>query len=243
MSDFHRTAGGATVPTGNVDVGLQRYMSAVYSYMSVAMLLTGVVAAFVASSAGMYRFLFGSWIQWVVMLAPLGIVFYLTARINNMTIGAAKLWLWAFAALIGVSSSYIFVLYTGASVARVFFITAISFLSLSVYGHVTKRDLSALGRFMIMGLIGILIASLVNIFLGSPGLEFVISALGVFIFAGLTAYDTQKIRNTYLQLSGSGASENVVRKTAIVGALMLYLDFLNMFMFLLQFLGVRTGQE
>ena len=173
------------------------------------------------------------------MLAPLGMVFFLAARVQHMKTSTAQVLFWVYAALVGASISFIFAAYTGISIARTFFVTAIAFLGLSIYGYTTKRDLSGMGSFLLMGLIGIIVAAVVNIFLASDALTFAISVIGVLLFAGLTAYDTQKIKNTYLSIRhvGGAAGEEVQSKSAIMGALMLYLDFLNLFMFLLYFLG------
>ena len=172
------------------------------------------------------------------MLAPLGVVFLFAAKIHKLSVGAAQGVFWGFAALMGLSISYIFAVYTGFSIAQIFLVTAIAFAGLSLYGYTTKRDLSGWGSFLIMGVIGLVVASVVNIFLASPAIMFAVSALGVLIFAGLTAYDTQNIKNTYLQMAyqGEGAW---LQKAAIMGALSLYLNFLNMFMMLLYLFGQR----
>jgi FtsH-binding integral membrane protein len=173
--------------------------------------------------------------MWVVALAPLGIVMYMSFGINSMSSSRAQTVFWIFAALMGASLSSIFVVYTGTSISRVFFITAGTFGAMSLYGYTTKKDLTSLGSFLIMGLIGILIASIVNIFLKSSAMYFVISVLGVLIFVGLTAYDTQKIKNMYLESDGN----EVMSKKAIMGALTLYLDFINLFIMLLRLFGQR----
>ncbi|MGB3722616.1 MAG: Bax inhibitor-1/YccA family protein [Pacificimonas sp.] len=224
-------AGGASY-----DAGLRSYMLNVYNYMAGGVALTGVVSWLFASS-GMAASLFtsGGIMQWVVMLAPLGFVLALSFGINKMSTATAQAVFWAFAAVMGVSISYIFLAYTGTSIAKVFFITAAAFGGLSLYGYTTKKDLSGLGTFLIMGVIGLIIASVVNIFLQSSMFDFVISILGVLIFAGLTAYDTQKIKNMYFQVAGT----NMMGKTVIMGALSLYLDFINMFLFLLRLFGSR----
>jgi FtsH-binding integral membrane protein len=176
--------------------------------------------------------IYGTPLQWVVMLAPLGIVFYLSARINHMSAQKAQTWFWIYSGAMGLSLAYIFLAYTGVSIARTLFITAGSFAGLSLYGYTTKRDLSGMRGFLVMGLIGIILASIVNIFMQSAGLHFAVTVIGVLVFAGLTAYDTQEIKNSYYQ---AGNSEHL----AIMGALRLYLDFINLFIFLLQFLGDR----
>lgn len=218
-----------------IDVGLRQYMLRVYNYMAAGLALTGVVAFVVASSPEALQLIFGTPLKWVILLAPLGLAFYMGARIQSMSVGTAQGVFWAFATLIGLMMSSYLVLYTGVSVARVFFITAASFAGLSLYGYTTKRSLSGFGSFLIMGLIGLMIASIVNIFMHSSAMQFVISAAGVLIFAGLTAYDTQRIKEMYWAADGA----DVAAKKSIMGALTLYMDFINLFIFLLQFLGVR----
>ena len=217
-----------------VDTGLRSYMLRVYNYMSVALALTGAVAFFVSTSPAMLQTIFGTPLKWVVMLAPLGMVFFLSARMHKMKVGTAQACFWAFAAAMGLSLATIFVIYTGTSVARVFFITAGAFAGLSLIGYTTKKDLSGMRTFLFMGVIGLILAMIVNMFLGSSGLQLIISVVGVLIFAGLTAYDTQKIKLAYYE----GDSSDVGEKKAIMGALKLYLDFLNMFIFLMHILGV-----
>ena len=219
-----------------IDVGLRSYMLRVYNYMCIGLALTGAVAFAASTSAELMNTIHGTALRWVVMLAPLGFVFYLSARINSMKASTAQALFWVYAGLMGLSLSYIFLAFTGVSVVRVFFITAGAFAGLSLYGYTTKKDLSGMGSFLIMGVIGILIASVVNIFLASSGLHFAISVLGVLIFAGLTAYDTQRIKAIYAEGDHSETHE----KKAIMGALTLYLDFINMFIFLLQLFGNRN---
>ena len=211
-------------------------MLGVYNYMAVAMGITGVVAYLTSTSPALLNVIYGSPLQWVVMLAPLGFVFFLSARIHKMAAATAQITFWVFAAVMGLSLSYIFLAYTGESVVKVFFITAGAFAGLSLLGYTTKKNLSGMGTFLFMGLIGLIIAMVVNIFLQSPAMQFVISAAGVLIFAGLTAYDTQQIKNMYDEADGG----DVVTKKSIMGALRLYLDFLNMFLFLLQLFGNRN---
>jgi len=177
-------------------------------------------------------------LKWVIMFAPLAFVFGLSAGINKLSTSAAQLVFYAFAAVMGLSLSSIFLIYTGYSIIQIFLITAIAFAALSLYGYTTKRDLSAMGSFLIMGVVGLIVASIVNIWLASPAIMFAISAIGVLIFAGLTAYDTQKIKSVYLQMAESGQQE-FMGKAAIMGALSLYLDFINMFLFMLQLFGNR----
>jgi FtsH-binding integral membrane protein len=181
------------------------------------------------------QFLFGGMFMWVVIFAPLAMVFFLSFRINSLDAGTARLLFFIYAGILGISLATIFIAYTQASIARVFFISAAAFGALSLYGYTTKRDLSAMGAFMIMGLIGIIIASLVNLFLKSSGLDFAISVIGVLVFAGLTAWDTQKIKSMY---DASDDSQSAGRK-AVMGALSLYLDFINLFLMLLRLFGDR----
>ncbi|MCT7376448.1 Bax inhibitor-1/YccA family protein [Chelativorans salis] len=222
-----------------IDEGLRAYMLRVYNLMALGLAITGVAAFATAqmavSSPAFAQVMYGSPLRWVVMLAPLGLVFYLSARIHKMSVSGAQAAFWIFAAVMGLSLSSIFLVFTGESVVRVFFITAASFGALSLWGYTTKRDLSGMGSFLFMGLIGIIIAMIVNIFLASSALQFAISVIGVLVFAGLTAYDTQQIKEMYYE----GDSQLVAGRKAIMGALRLYLDFINLFMFLLQFLGNR----
>ncbi len=218
-----------------IDEGLRAYMLSVYNYMALALAITGLTAWVTAQSPAMMQLVFGTPLVWVVMLAPLGFVFFLGARIHAMSVGAAQITFWLFAVVMGLSMASIFLVFTGASIARVFFVTAATFGAMSLYGYTTKRDLSAWGSFLFMGLIGIVIAALVNIFLASSALHFAISVIGVIVFTGLTAYDTQAIKEEYY---AHDAPEVATRK-AIMGALRLYLDFVNLFMMLLQLLGQR----
>ena len=220
-----------------VDVGLRAYMLRVYNYMCVALALTGAVAFYVSTSPTLLQAIYGTPLMWVVFLAPLGMVFFLSARIHKMSAGTAQTMFWIFAALVGLSLASIFIVYTGASVARVFFITAGAFAGLSLVGYTTKRDLSGMRTFLFMGVIGLVIAMVVNMFLGSSGLQLLISVAGVLIFAGLTAYDTQQIKLMYYEAD----SGEVATKKSIMGALRLYLDFLNMFIFLMHILGVARN--
>ncbi|WP_417719880.1 Bax inhibitor-1 family protein [Salipiger sp.] len=240
-----RTAGSvAGARAGQIDAGLRAHMNKVYGTMSVGMLLTFLVAWAVGSNdqlLGIFRdpmTLQPNILGWIVMFAPLIMVFAFSAALNRISAAAAQLFFYGFAAVMGLSLSWIFVAFTGFSIAQVFLVTSIAFAGLSLWGYTTKKDISGWGSFLIMGVIGILVASIVNIFLGSPAIAFAISILGVLIFAGLTAYDTQNIKNTYLQHAAHGDSE-WLGKAAIMGALQLYLDFINMFMFLLQLFGNR----
>jgi FtsH-binding integral membrane protein len=228
-----RVAAQARVGTAQVDAGLRQYMLSVYNYMGLGLAITGLVAFFVASTPALYQPIFGTPLKWVVMLAPIGFVFFLSARIHSMSASAAQITFWIYAAVMGLSLASIFLVFTGESVARVFFITAGTFGAMSLYGYTTQRDLSQFGSFLMMGLIGVIIASVVNIFLGSSALQFAISVIGVLVFVGLTAYDTQRIKETYFE----GDVGEVVTKKAIMGALTLYLDFINLFVMLLQLFG------
>ncbi len=216
-----------------IDEGLRSYLLQVYNYMGLGLAITGVVAFLVAATPALYEPIFTTPLKWVVMLAPLGFVFFLGAKIQTMSVSAAQLTFWAFAAVMGLSMASIFLVFTGASIARVFFITAAMFGAMSLYGYTTKRDLSGWGSFLFMGLIGIIIAALVNIFLASAALQFAVSVIGVLVFTGLTAYDTQRIKEMYYELDAA----DVATRTAIMGALSLYLNFINMFMLLLNLFG------
>ena len=225
----------AEAEAAGIDVGLRAYMLRVYNYMTSGLAFTGLVAFGVAQSEGAMQAIFGTPLFWVVALAPIGMVFFLSARIHAIKTSTAQICFWVYAALMGLSLASIFVVYTGVSVARVFFITAATFAAMSLYGYTTKRDLSGFGSFLFMGLIGIIIASLVNIFLASSALQFVISVVGVLVFVGLTAYDTQAIKAIYSETDDGDTYE----KKAIMGALKLYLDFINLFIMLLQLIGDR----
>lgn len=221
-----------------IDEGLRAYMLKVYNLMAIALVVTGAVAYGTASLAttnpAFAQLLYASPLRWVIMLAPLAFIFFFSFRIDRMSVSAAQMTFWAFAAIMGLSLSSIFLVFTGASITQTFFVTAAAFGALSLFGYTTRRDLTAMGSFLIMGVFGIIIAMLVNLFLQSSALQFAISAIGVLVFAGLTAYDTQKIKESYYE--GDVA---VMGRNAIMGALTLYLDFVNMFSFLLNFLGDR----
>ena len=269
MSDFDRNAATAQygrpltrAEAAVVDEGLRAHMLRIYNYMVLGLAITGFAAlgiyvlsitgdaanaarsatgAAVALRSGVFLTplgyaLFVSPLKWVVILAPLGLVFFLSFRIQNMRPATAQLTFWIYAALVGVSLASIFMIYTHTSVVRVFFITAASFGALSLWGYTTQRDLTGMGSFLIMGLFGIIIASLVNIFFASSMLQWVISVVGVLVFAGLTAYDTQRLKSEYIYGAMDG---EVAERSAIMGALSLYLDFLNLFTMLLQLLGTR----
>ena len=249
MSDFHRNvAAGGYADRAAIDAGLRAYMIRVYNYMAAAVALSGVVAwltynaAVVTDSAGKITGLtpFGPMVlstpaMIVLLLGTLGLVFFISFRIQRLQFTTALMLFMVYAGLLGVTLTPIFVVYTGASITKVFFISAASFGALSLWGYTTQRDLSGMGSFMIMGLFGIIIASLVNLFLKSSGLDFAISAIGVIVFAGLTAWDTQRIKEMY---DASDDSNSAGRK-AVMGALSLYLDFINLFLMLLRLVGDR----
>ena len=218
-----------------IDVGLRNYMLKVYNYMATGLGLTGLTAYFVAITPSLFNAIYGTPFYWVVALAPLGFVFYLSARLNKISFSKAQTMFWLFAGVMGLSMAYIFIAFTGASIARVFFITAGTFAGMSLYGYTTKKDLTGWGSFLFMGLIGLIIASIVNIFLKSPMLYYVISWVGVLVFVGLTAYDTQKIKEMYY----ASDTAEISGKKAIMGALRLYLDFINLFIMLLHIFGQR----
>ncbi|MCZ6742738.1 MAG: Bax inhibitor-1/YccA family protein [Alphaproteobacteria bacterium] len=218
-----------------IDVGLRAHMLRVYNYMASGVALTGIVAMLASSSPTLMNAIFGTPLKWVVMLAPLAFVMVISFGINRLSLFASQALFWAFAAVMGLSLSVIFLIYTGESIARVFFITAASFGALSLWGYTTKRDISGWGSFLFIGLVGIIIAGVVNWFMQSSALQFAISAIGVLVFAGLTAYDTQKIKNEYSELHDQETSG----KLAVMGALRLYLDFINLMMMLLRLFGTR----
>ncbi|ARS29325.1 Bax inhibitor-1/YccA family protein [Sphingomonas sp. KC8] len=218
-----------------IDAGLRSYMLSVYNYMASGVLLTGIVAYMFARSGMAATVFSGGALRWVIMLAPLAFVMVLSFGINRLSTFAAQALFWAFATVMGLSMSTIFLVYGGVDIAQAFFATAAAFAGLSLYGYTTKRDLSAFGTFLIMGVVGLLVASVINMFVQSSGMSLVISFLGVLIFAGLTAYDTQKIKSMYFYVAGT----EMVGKSVIMGALSLYLDFVNMFTFLLQLMGNR----
>ena len=229
------------VPRATRDAGLRSYMLSVYNYMTSGVLLTGIIALGFANSSlinlivnpatGQATPLF-----WIALFAPLAVVFALSFGINRISASTAQVLFWIYAALVGVQFSSLFLVYTGVSIAQTFFAVAAGFAGLSLWGYTTKKDLSGMGSFLIMGVVGLFIALLINIFLRSPGLDLAVSAIGVLLFAGLTAYDTQKIKSIYFVVAGNGEA---MAKTAVIGALNLYLDFINMFLFLLRFMGQR----
>jgi len=229
----------------DIDEGLRAYMLQVYNYMISALILTGLVSYFASESTAFMSMMITqkadgsqglSLIAYVVMFSPLAAALYLGAQIHRLSIPTAKLWFWGFSVLMGLSLYYVFAMYTGTSIARVFFITAGTFGVMSLYGYSTQKDLTSFGSFLMMGVIGLIIASVVNIFLGSSMMSFIISVVGVLVFTGLIAYDTQKLKAMYYQ---TGGNEDAAQKTAIMGALSLYIDFINLFVMLLRLLGDR----
>jgi FtsH-binding integral membrane protein len=251
MSDYDRNVaarGVGTARAAEIDVGLRAYMIRIYNYMASGVALTGVVAWFTYSQAvitdvsgkivGLTPFgqtIFGGPLTIVLFIGTLGIVFFLSFRINKLQAGTALVLFMLYAALLGLMLSTVFLQYTGASITRTFFISAASFGALSLYGYTTQRDLSPIGSFLVMGLFGLILAMVVNLFLKSTGLDFAISAIGVLIFAGLTAWDTQKIKEMY----SANDDGTVSGRKAVMGALTLYLDFINLFLFMLRFMGDR----
>lgn len=239
MSNFNNRVtsfASAASRTTTYDASLREYMVKVYNFMSIALAISGAVAFIVANSPALLQLFLGTPLRFVVMLAPLGFVMFFSYKLNAISAAKAKSYLWIFAGLMGLSLASIFIVYTAESIARVFFISASVFGAMSLYGYTTKKDLSGLGSFLIMGLIGIIIASLVNIFLQSSALQFAVSVIGVFVFIGLTAYDTQKIKQTYYQFLGN---DEMLAKGAVMGALSLYMDFINLFIMLLHLFGNR----
>jgi len=220
-----------------IDAGLRQFMISVYNYMASGLALTGIVACG-AAETGLYASLIDTpMLFWGVTLAPLALVLLLSFRIEKMSLGAAKTAFWAYAALVGLSLSGIFFVYTGTSIARTFFITAATFLAMSLFGYTTRADLARTASFLLMGLVGIIIASIVNVFLASSIVQLAISVVGVIVFVGLTAYDTQRIKEIYLNSDNPA----IAGKKAIMGALALYLDFLNLFILLMQLTGNRRN--
>lgn len=236
---------GAGTRAAEIDQGLRAHMSKVYGTMSVGMIVTAGVAWAVGSSPALLSIfrdpvtLQPNILGWIAMFAPLIMVFAFGAAINRLSAAGAQLFFYAFAAVMGLSISWIFAAFTGISIAQTFLVTAIAFAGLSLWGYTTKKDISGWGSFLIMGVIGLIVASIINIFLGSPAIMFAISILGVLIFAGLTAFDTQRIKNEYIQYA-QHMDQEWLDKAGIMGALSLYINFINLFMFLLQFLGNRN---
>jgi FtsH-binding integral membrane protein len=238
----YRTSAGTQAQ--DIDQGLRKYMIGVYNYMGGGLIVTAVFAYLFSSTPALMASLYeiGSnggirptGLGWLVTFAPLGMMLYMSFAMQRMAAGTMQLLYWAFTALMGISLSYVAILYTGESIARTFFVCAATFLGMSLFGYTTKRDLTGMGSFLIMGVWGIFLAGIVNIFLGSAALQFAISILGVLIFTGLAAYDTQQIKYMY----SAGDGHEIARKKSIWGAIRLYVDFVNLFLFLLQFFGNR----
>jgi FtsH-binding integral membrane protein len=257
MADVNTIRTSSGIRTAAIDEGLRAHMNKVYGTMSVGMLITFAAAWAISGLAvtsdpsqaaaqmregqyltGLGYALYASPLKWVIMFAPLAFVFGLSAMIGRMSAATAQLTFYAFAFVMGLSISSIFLIFTGASIVQVFLATSIAFAGLSLWGYTTKKDISGWGSFLIMGVIGLIVVSIINIFLGSPALAFAISAIGVLIFAGLTAYDTQRIKTDYIAYASPGDTEWMA-KSAIMGSLSLYLNFINMFMMLLQLFGNR----
>jgi FtsH-binding integral membrane protein len=233
-------AGDVGARSAAVDAGLRSYMLSVYNYMGSGVLLTGIVALLVASNEGLRSVFYvgprqPTLLGWVAMFSPFAFILVLNFGINRLSTGAARAIFWAFAAVMGISMSSIFLIYTGESIAQTFFATSAAFAGLSLWGYTTKKDLSGLGTFLIMGLVGLMVAMILNMIWPSAAGSLVINFVGVLLFAGLTAYDTQRIKSMYAYVAGT----DMVGKTVIMGALSLYLDFINMFQFLLSFMGNR----
>lgn len=235
MSTPRPAFGYGQTTSAAIDAGLRAHMLRVYNYMGLGLVVTGLVAMIVASTPALYVPIFSTPLKWVVMLAPLGFVLFFSFRLEAMSSATAQLVFWAFCAVMGLSLASVFLVFTGTSIARTFFIAAGMFGATSLYGYTTKRDLASFGGFMIMGLIGVIIASIVNIFLASSALQFAISVIGILVFVGLTAWDTQNIRQQYLD----HMDDEVRSKLAVFGALSLYLNFVNIFQLLLAFTGER----
>ena len=246
--DFNQRSYTKSADQVAIDEGLRAYMLKVYNYMTIGLLITGLVAYFFGKASVLSNemgqivglteignLLLNSPLQWVIMLAPLGFIFFLQARIQTMSVSSAQTTFWLFATIMGLSLCYIFIVFTQSSIVRVFFITSGTFGAMSLYGYTTKKNLSNFAGFLMMGLIGLIIASVVNIFMQSSAIQFMISIVGVIVFTGLTAYYTQTIKNMYY----AGDSEEASSKKAILGALSLYLAFINLFIMLLQLLGQR----
>ncbi|CCW16652.1 FIG005935: membrane protein [Sphingobium indicum BiD32] len=221
--------------TAQTDAGLRAHMLGVFRNMGLGLVITGLVAAFIGNTPVLAAAIFGTPLKWVAIFAPLAFVFFFTFRIEKMTTSGARMAFWAFSAVMGVSLASIFLMFTGGSIAQAFFSAAVMFLAMSLWGYTTQRDLTKMGSFLIMGLIGIIVASLINIFIGSSAMAMVISILGVVIFTGLTAWDTQRIKSDYFAYAG----HEIAAKMQVMGALSLYLNFVNLFQMLLSLTGER----
>lgn len=243
MKDFKaQNTSSFNTATFRMNEGLRNYMVYIYRNMSFALALSGIIAFLFSQSPALMKLIHGSPLGFVIMLAPIGIAFYFGFQIQKMSFQTAQILFYVFAAIMGASLSSVFLVYTGQSVARAFFVTSATFLAMSIYGYTTKKDLTSMGSMMMAGLIGIIIASLVNIFLKSSGLSFVVSILSVVIFIGLTAYDTQKIKDMYYSLENSNIDADSAKKIAIMGSLSLYMDFINLFIAILRFVGDKRSE-
>ena len=231
----NRFGGFSQVSAAAFDEGLRQHMLRVYNYMGLGLVVTGIVAFIVGTTPALYVPIFSSPLKWAVMLAPLAFVFFFSFKMQTMSASAAQMTFWAFCAVMGLSMASVFLVFTGASIARTFFIAATMFGAMSLFGYTTKRDLSKMGSFLIMGMIGVVIASIVNIFLASSALQFAVSVIGIVVFVGLTAYDTQSIKEQYAE----NYDQESQQKLAVFGALSLYLNFVNIFQLLLNFTGQR----
>jgi FtsH-binding integral membrane protein len=260
MSNYRPSGFGSSMAQANaaaIDQGLRAYMLSIYNYMAIGVAITGLAAylfytmsittdqaqgvARIATNLYLTEFgrtLYVSPLKYVIMIAPIGLVFLLGFKVQNMAVTTAQAIFWLYAALVGVSLATIGMVYTGQSIARTFFVTAATFGALSLYGYTTKKSLTGMGSFLMMGLFGIIIASVVNIFVASSALQFAISVIGVLVFAGLTAYDTQRLKDEYIY-GVANADQETVGRSAIMGALTLYLDFINLFVMLMQIMGQR----
>jgi len=234
MEDYTQNEIKHSTRVSSYDEGLRNYMLKIYNYMTGGLIITGIVAFITANTPALLNVLYGTPLHFVVMFAPLGIVFYLAARYRKLSSSALQMWFWAFSVVIGLSISYIFLAYTPASIAKTFFITAGMFGGMSLFGYTTKKDLSGMGAFFYMGMWGVFLALIVNWFLQSDALGFAISVIGVVVFAGLTAWDTQHLKRIYREVSGDA---EMMKKVSIMGALNLYICFINMFLFLLNMGG------
>jgi len=231
-------AAAAARSTAILDAGLRQHMLGIYRNMGIALVVSGLIAYAISATPALYQPIFGTPLKWVAMFAPLAFAMFFSFRFDRISLQGAYACLWGFAAVMGVSMASVFLVFTGASIASTFFIAASMFLAVSLWGYTTKADLSRWSSFLFMGLIGVVIASLVNLFMQSSALQLVISIIGVFVFTGLTAWDTQRAKAEYFAFAGSGASE----KLAVMSAFSLYLNFVNIFQLLLQFTGVQRSE-
>lgn len=235
MDNNLRMPGYGASRSVDTDAGLRAHMLGVFRNMGIGLVITGLIAFFVANTPPLAAAIFGTPLKWVAIFAPLAFVFFFSFRIEKMTTAGARMAFWAFSAVMGVSLASVFLVFTGASIAQAFFSAAVMFLAMALWGYTTKRDLTKVGSFLIMGLIGILVASVINIFVGSTALQMVVSILGVVIFTGLTAWDTQRIKSEYFAYAG----HEMAAKMQVMGALSLYLNFVNLFQMLLSLTGER----